>query len=199
MFIYQTKINEKDGLIALPETQDNGNQLPIFGEEVFTISESDGVLEQKDLVLTEGGDTQKYTIEFVDDDETTVLQSSQVAYGETPAYTGETPTKEATAQYTYTFSKWTPDLAPVTADATYTAKYSKSTNKYDITFVNYDESVLQTSKVAYGQTPSYSGETPTKPETDEYTYTFDKWSPDIVSVTGTATYTATFTETAKQG
>lgn len=46
----------------------------------------------------------KYTIKFVDDDGTTVLQESVVEHGNMPEYTGDVPTKEATAQYTYTFA-----------------------------------------------------------------------------------------------
>ena len=39
--------------------------------------------------------------------------------------------------------------------------------------------------------------TPTKPETAEVTYAFAGWSPEIVSVTDEATYTATFTTITK--
>ena len=63
-----------------------------------------------------------YTIIFVDEDGT-VLQSGNVAYGETPVYSGDTPTKTA-EWYEYTHSGWTPDVEPVTTWATYTAKYS---------------------------------------------------------------------------
>jgi len=83
MFIYQTKINGKDGLVALSETQDAGKQTPIFGQEVYTVSEASGVLVQKDLVLTESGDTQKYTIVFADS-EGEPLEVKEVPYGDTP-------------------------------------------------------------------------------------------------------------------
>ncbi len=138
-----------------------------------------------------------YRITFVDDDGT-VLQSSEVAYGETPAYTGETPTKAATAQYTYTFAGWTPEIANVTGDATYTATYTAAVNKYTITFLNEDGTVLQSSEVAYGETPAYAGETPTKAATVQYTYTFAGWTPEIANVIGDATYTATYTATVNK-
>ncbi len=145
----------------------------------------------------------EYTITFVNEDGTE-LQSGEVLLGETPAYTGEEPTKPATAQYTYTFAGWkdengivyglTDDLPAVTGEMTYTAIYTSTVNEYTITFVNEDGTVLQEELVAYGETPEYNGETPTKEKTLRYEYTFAGWDPEIVPVTGDATYTAVFTE-----
>ena len=130
-----------------------------------------------------------YLISFVNGEQ--VLQSTDVAYGETPAYSGETPTKAATAQYTYNFKGWTPEIVPVAGVATYVAEFDSTVNAYLITFVN-GEQVLQSSEVAYGETPEYAGETPTKAATAQYTYTFKGWSPEIVPVVGVATYMADF-------
>ena len=139
----------------------------------------------------------QYEIIFQNEDGT-VLQRSNFAYGVTPVYSGPTPTKQATAEYTYTFKGWTPAITPVTGSQTYTATFNAVKNQYEIIFQNEDGTVLQRSNFAYGVTPVYSGETPTKPATAEYTYTFAGWSPSINSVTGAQTYTATFTVVKNQ-
>ena len=138
----------------------------------------------------------KCNITFVNYDGTP-LQSSAVEIGDMPAYIGETPTKPADAQYTYTFSGWLPTIVAVTGAATYAAQYSSTLNKYDISFINYDGTPLQSGKVEYGLVPKYTGATPTKPADEQYTYTFSGWNTEIEAVTGDVTYTATYTATFK--
>ena len=138
--------------------------------------------------------TNEYTVKFVDEDGTE-LQSGKVAYGQTPAYTGEAPTKEATAEKTYSFAGWDKEIKAVTGDTTYTATYTSTVNEYTVEFVNDDDTVLQSGKLAYGQTPVYNGETPTKAGNAQYTHTFAGWDKTITSVTGNVTYKATYTDT----
>jgi hypothetical protein len=52
--------------------------------------------------------------------------------------------------------------------------------------------VLQTGKWDYGATPVYTNPIPTKEQDDQYTYTFDTWSPEVVPVVADATYTAMY-------
>jgi len=107
-----------------------------------------------------------------------------------------TPTP-ATAQYTYAFSSWTNGTATVTGATTVMANFTRTTIQYTITFKNYDGTVLQSSKWDYGATPSYSGATPTKPATADYTYSHNGWTPAITLVTGAQIYTATFAQTVR--
>ena len=76
-------------------------------------------------------------------------------------------------------------LIPVTGEAVET---------YTITFKDEDGNVLQSGKVPYGTMPTAPAD-PTKAGDIVYSYTFSGWTPEIVAVTGDATYTATYTKT----
>lgn len=141
----------------------------------------------------------EYAITFLNYDNTE-LQKTDVAYGEMPEYAGATPSRSATAQYTYDFTGWTPTLAKVTGETSYTATYKNIKRKYTITYLNADGSVF--AKVEYDyDTPAKSlilAENPTKKASAQYTYTFARWNPALAKVTGEATYTATFDSTVNQ-
>ena len=133
----------------------------------------------------------KYTIRFVNEDGTE-LQNSEVTFGNMPSYTGETPTKASTAQFTYTFKGWDKEIVSVTGNATYTAVYEATVREYTIKFVNEDGTELQSGKVAYGEMPVFTGETPTKAAVGRLVYIFRGWNKKIDRVTGDETYTATY-------
>jgi len=139
----------------------------------------------------------KYTITWVDGDGNT-LKTEQVAYGETPAYTGDTPTKTATAQYSYTFTGWDSELSSVTGNKTYKAQFDSTVNKYTVTWKNGDTTIETDTDVEYGTMAEYNGATPTKAADAQYTYTFSGWDKEISAVTSNVTYTAQFSETVNK-
>ena len=132
-----------------------------------------------------------YAITWKNDDES-IIDQTEVEYGSLPTHAD--PNKPATAQYTYTFAGWTPEIVAATGNATYTATYNSTINTYIITFKNGDE-VLQSTEVEYGIVPTYNGTTPTKPGDAQYTYSFTGWDHEIVAVTENATYSAIFNST----
>ena len=96
---------------------------------------------------------------------------------------------------------WSPAIAAVTGDATYTATWEEDPpTEYEVTFFDYNGTTpLQRGNVSVGDMPTYTGATPSgKPATSEYNYVFDHWSPtpEIVSATSIKSYTAVYREEA---
>ena len=65
--------------------------------------------------------------------------------------------------------------------------------QYTITWLNDDGSLIETATVEYGQFPDHADAI--KENTDEYTYTFTGWTPEIVPAKENVTYTANYTAT----
>ena len=136
-----------------------------------------------------------FIINWLNDDGTNLWTNEDVPYGEIPVYGGETPTKEATAQYTYRFINWDSEVEPATQDKNYIAVYSQITNIYTITFVDYDGTVLSQADYEYGTAAEdIEKPIPVREPTVQYTYIFSGWTPEVQDVTGNATYMATWEE-----
>ena len=135
-----------------------------------------------------------YTVTWKNYDGTLLEVDENVLEGTTPTFNGPTPMRAETAQYNYVFDGWSPALTVVNANAEYTAKYKEETRKYTVTWKNYDGTVLSTEEVLYGTVPTYQGDTPTRGDTVEHTYTFDGWSPKVEEVKKTISYVASFKE-----
>ena len=136
----------------------------------------------------------QYTIKFVNWDGT-VLSEQLYDFGTSPddIVRPVDPTKEPDEHNVYTFVGWSPEISKVTTNMTYTAEYESSDRTYTITWVNYDGEPLEIDDdLHFGDIPKYYGTTPTRPDSDRQTFTFQDWSPGIRFVSGDATYTAGF-------
>ena len=134
--------------------------------------------------------TKKYTVQYIDEGK--IIKEEELEEGS--IINAPEVTKEG-----YTFKGWYEGeekydvYEPITRNLILESKYE--INKYKVRFINEDESVLQEETLDYGSTPTYKKETPTKKRTEEYTYEFDKWSPEITKVTGNQEYKATYKAT----
>lgn len=134
-----------------------------------------------------------YTVKWANYDDSILETDESVPYGEMPKYDGDDPTKEGSAQYTYTFKGWSPEVSTVTGDVTYTAQFDSSENKYTVTWVNDNGEVLEKDEnVPYGTMPAYNGAEPTKGSD----YRFIGWNDELAKVEADVTYTAVFENTA---
>lgn len=136
-----------------------------------------------------------YTITFKNHDGTT-LQTVPVQRGTTPSYTGSTPTKSQDAQYTYTFSGWSPTVTAATGAQTYTAQFSKTIRSYTISAV---ASPVAGGTVTGSGTYNYTtSATVTLSATAGADYEFLRWNDGVtsnsrtISVTGDKSYIAYF-------
>lgn len=97
-----------------------------------------------------------YKVSFVNYDGTALEINEFVSPGEIATYSGETPLRASSNDYDYTFTGWSPELAIVDSDITYTANFNKTKIKYELTtYLNGVEKVYQ---VAAGETLGFLNE-----------------------------------------
>ena len=134
--------------------------------------------------------TKKYIVQYIDEGK--IIKEEELEEGS--IVNAPEVTKEG-----YTFKGWYEGeekydvYEPITRNLILESKYE--INKYKVRFINEDGSILQEEILDYGSTPTYKKETPAKKRTEEYTYEFDKWMPEITKVTGNQEYKATYKET----
>lgn len=146
----------------------------------------------------------KYTITFCNEGGS-VIERQFLTHNEVPVCEN-VPTKIGY------YLQWTPAIAAVTGDATYTATWlEEKPTAYEVRFVDYDGAELQEpTMVTVGETPEYKGAIPTgkaKENNSEFIYIFDHWSPEEIkpvyeAITYTAVYKVdiqTYTITFKDG
>lgn len=158
--------------------------------------------EPTELFNRDEGDEASY--QFVDWD-WTVLESWKVDEGETPTPPAD-PTREATAQYIYTFAGWNPTVWPISKKTIYTATYTATVNKYTVSASSEDTdmgtvSPASVANVEYGTAITVADNVvtigtwesaSTITATAETGYVFSSWGEVPTTVTWATSITATF-------
>ena len=75
------------------------------------------------------------------------ISTESYEYGEMPTYKNGTPSKQADEQYSYTFTRWSPEISEVNEDKTYTAEFSSSLIYKKIEIEGSDTKVGQSFKI----------------------------------------------------
>ncbi len=82
------------------------------------------------------GESNSFTVTWKNEDGTVLETDKGVKKGEMPSFDGDTPSKEDTERYSYTFKGWEPEPAPISRNTTYTATYDA--NPYYFIYFNLD-------------------------------------------------------------
>lgn len=96
-------------------------------------------------------------------------------YGETPAYNGVPTQIPAGSDHKMRFVGWDKTITPVTGDVTYTAVFKPIANPQTVEWYNGTE-LLASTEWGIGETPSYTGASPTRPDADGYKFVFVGWA-----------------------
>ncbi len=104
------------------DTELRGAKDPSLNEDGYTgdiYCKNCGEMLRKGSAIAKTGVTVTWKNENGD-----VLKTETVEKGTVPAYSGETPVKDETPRYSYTFKGWDKEPAAVTEDTTYTAVFT---------------------------------------------------------------------------
>ncbi|NLC03830.1 MAG: InlB B-repeat-containing protein, partial [Tissierellia bacterium] len=143
---YEVKIYDEDGITLLETLEVTYNTLPTpatpskasTAEYTYEFAGWSPALvvatEATSYKATYTSTVNQYTYIFYDEDGSTVIKEATVDYGSAIVAPND-PSKAATAEHTYTFDKWTPEVPEtITEDISFTASYSSTVNQYTVTY-----------------------------------------------------------------
>ncbi len=117
-----------------------------------------------------------FRVRFMNDD--VAYDTQWVESGKDAVTPSGTPSRTATAQHTYSFSKWVGTYTNITSAVDIVAEYTSTIRQYTVKFYNGNDLLLSVPNVNYGATAEYKGDTPVKTGvTDPQNYEFIGWSP----------------------
>ena len=121
------------------------------------------------------------------------LYESEVAFGATAIYEGQTPVRPAAKGISYVFSGWDKPLSGLDQDTVFRAQYEESYETFTATFLNLDGSFLYAASVDPGVAPEYKGPTPKYKTIEGVDYVWTgAWDKPLEPLTKDTTYIAEY-------
>lgn len=185
------EVEKKDNLYHC--IHPNNDTYYYWQEEVVVPNPSD---PENPTIYPAHWEEQKFTITWKNYDGSIIQTTNEdgdlvdnydVTYGTMAEFLGTNPTREATIDYTYDFTGWSPALGPVTSDVTYTATYEQKERKYTVIFLQEGGVEIERQFLTHNEVPVCEN-VPTRTG-----FTLE-WEPAIAAVVGDATYRATWLE-----
>ena len=202
---YEIIFKNYDGRILSSETYHYGEAVVVpeaptkSADESYTYefagwdSEVTACLGNKIYTATFNPINVEYTVVFKDYNGNVI--SSEIYHFGDEIVVPEAPSRNADNTYTYTFKNWGKTVAEnCVGDAEYTAVYEATYIEYNIKFLDWDGSLIQTVKYHYGDT-IVSIADPERASDETYTYTFLSWNKALGTCTGNVSFTAQYEST----
>lgn len=128
------------------------------------------------LLTNCGNDKKKFTVIWKNYNGDVLEVDENVPNGTIPSFDKEKPTKPSDAQYSYTFSTWSPDASkPIVNNTIFTAQFTQSLNSYTVTFDSDGGPDVPSQTVEYGSYAKAPDPVPTKPIDHDYKYVVEYW------------------------
>lgn len=179
-------------------TVDYAGKITAVGSRTAVIKAvcSERVYAECNVAVSDSVVVSKYKIIFKNGDN--ILQETEFEFGVIPVYSGSIPEKAFTAQYTYTFKGWNPEIVAVSGEATYVAEFNEIVNEYTIKFISEGKEI---SSIVLKYGDRITAPAVVSKESDvQYSYEFKGWSgyTEGMTVTGNATFTAEFNNVSNE-
>ena len=135
-----------------------------------------------------------------------IIDSSSDISIEEPSSSSDSSEEKSSSQESSSEQSSIPSSSEETSSSSEASSSSESSSEssipegtyYHVTFINYDDSVLYEVDVLEGTEAIYSGETPIKPEDDEFVYEFVGGDQDLTNIQAEMTTKAEYSYTDKE-
>ncbi len=201
---YEIVFKNYDGSILSQDTYHYGDSIYVPNaptkpaDDIYTYgfagwdSEVTACLGNKTYTATFNPINVEYTVIFKDWNGDVI--SSEIYHFGDAVIIPENPTRKADSVYTYTFKDWGKTVTDCVGDAEYTAVYKATYIEYNVKFLDWNGTVIDTVKYHYGDTITAIAD-PERESDETYTYTFSSWNKPLGTCTGNASFTAQYDST----